>query len=532
MYKYSLLLILFLSPTTGWSKKIESLKPEPAPTSYIQSDIDNLCSAKMAGRLVGTEGEQAAADYLQQRFIDIGIPPYNNKYIWDFTFKSGLRLGNNSYFKIFENKLVTGTDVIFLPYAKENVMKGFALPKVYEPDNVWLVPISTLMTKVSNNAQKIFYDHAVQCIAQHASGVVFLNDNDVTHDLSPTDLTSFEQLSVPVAFITSKAYLEYIKPNLKMDWISVDAKLGYENANTTGRNVIASIDNKSPFSIVIAAHYDHLGDMSGLCKGADYNASGVAALLAIAEMVKTYKLKRFNYIFIALSGKEADMQGSKSFVMQNEFVLNNISCMIDLNMVGRLNAARDVYVSGTGTTADWNVILQKMNKGFMLHTDTSGISYTDANTFYNKNIPVLTISTGFHDDYMRVSDDETKINYSGILEIASYTYRMLSEMDKQTKMIFNKTVDILPLFSKLRSDLGLLHDLSFNQNGMRVATTLPGSKGAAAGIKSGDVITKIGLFNIIDHEDFIEAMTKTEPGKETIILVKRGNNEFKFFVVL
>lgn len=529
--KYVLFVGLFMS-LNCFGKKIDD-KSDNTPAGKIKNDISELCSAKFEGRLAGTDGEKLAADYIENRFKEMNIPEYKSKYQWDFTFKGGVRLGNNAYFKVFENKLAIGADVIFLPYGKGNSLMGSAMPNVNEPDNVWLIPISKLKLNVASNPQKVLHDYAQDCANQQASAVLFLNDVDASQDLSMLNLNSFEQVKVPVLFMNAKAYQTHIKPNLRKDWIEIDGKLGYENSNVTSRNVIACIDNKAPFNIVIAAHYDHIGNTGTLYQGADHNASGVAALLSVAEMVKAYNLKRFNYIFLALSGHESDMQGAKAFLQQNEFMLNNISCMINLDMLGRLdNAKKELFVNGVGTSPAWGPLLQKVNKGLSLQIDSTGVGYSDYNLFYYKSIPVLNVSTGYHDDYNRESDEEKKINYNGIVEISGFVYRMIFDLDKQSKLIFNITKNMMAELSNLKSDIGVIHDFTFNQNGCRIAATLPGSTADKAGMLHGDVIIKIGAFNIIDLEDYKEALSKSITGKEITIVVKRGKTDYKFFVVL
>ena len=533
MFKKELLLFLLCLPSLLFAKKPEPNKEDNTPFAKINNDVRTLCSAEYGGRLAGTPGEDLSATYIQNRFKSIGILPYKNKYEWEFDFKGGARIGNNAYFNIFDNKLTIGTDVIFLPYGKGNDIKGFALPNVNEPDNVWLIPISKLNLLSSNSPQKLLYEFASNCASKKANAIVFLNDVNISQDLTMMNLNTFESLNIPIVFMNYKAYQSYIKPNLKKDWIEVEAKMGYENVNILSKNVIASIDNKAPFNIVIAAHYDHLGNQGVLYQGADNNASGVAALLSVAEMVKNYGLKRFNYIFIAFSGTEFDLQGSKAFIQQNDYLLNNISCMINLDKVGRYDAIKkNIFINGVGTSPIWMPTLAKINKGFNLNIDSTGVGYGDYNSFYYKNIPVLNISTGYNDDYNRPSDDEKKINYQGIFEVSSYTYRLLSELDKQTKLIFNKTKEIVPDLDKLKTDIGIIHELTYNQNGCRIATTLPGSKADKAGMLSGDVLVKIGAFPIIDFEDYIEALTKTTKGVETTFIVKRDKKEYKFFLVL
>lgn len=533
MIKKCMLFAVMLISINCFGKKPEGNKENNTALVKIKNDIAVLCSDTFEGRLAGSMGEKLSADYIESRFKEMNIEPYKNKYQWDFNFKGGVRLGNNAYFKVFENKLTIGTDVIFLPFGKGNTIRGSAMPNVNEPDNVWLIPVSILKLNTTNNPQKILYEYAAQCAQKTASAVLFFNDTDPSQDLSMLNLNSFDQIDIPVVYMNAKAYQAHIKPNLKKDWIEIEGRMGYENASVISRNVIASIDNKAPFNVVIAAHYDHLGNGGALYKGADNNSSGMAALLAVAEMVKGYNLKRFNYIFIAFSGKEFDMQGSKAFIQQNEFMLNNISCMINLDMVGRYdNNKKELFISGTGTSPVWMPLLQKVNKGYVFQVDSSGVGYGDYNAFYYKNIPVLNVSTGFNDDYNRVTDDETRINYTGIADISAYVFRIVSELDKQTKLIFNLTKDLMPELKKLKSDIGIIHDLTFNQNGCRIATTLPESKAAKAGMLNGDVIIKIGAFNIIDMDDYIEALSKTAPGKETTIIARRGKTDYKFFVVL
>lgn len=516
-----------------FGKKPDANKEDNSPLTLIKNDITALCSDRFEGRLTGTAGDGQSADYIESRFKALNIEPYKNKYQWDYNFKGGVRLGNSAYFKVFENKLLLGSEVIFLPFGKGTAMSGSAMPLVNEPDNIWMIPISKLKLGTTNNPQKILRDHAAECAGKSASAVLFLNDEDESKDLSMTNLNSFESVDIPVAFMNARAYQAYVKPALKGDWIVIDGKLGYENANVLSRNVIASIDNKAPLSIVIAAHYDHLGNTGALMKGADNNASGIAALLAVASLIKANNLKRFNYIFIAFSGHEVDFQGAKAFVQQNEFMLNSISCFIDLDGVGRLDPSKkELFINGVGTSPGWGPMLQKANKGFVYNVDSSGVGYGDYNTFYYKNIPVLNISTGFTDDYRRASDDESKLNYSGIYEIASFVFRLTAELDKQTKMIFNLTRNIIPELKKLKSDIGVVHDLTFTENGCRVATTLPDSKAAKAGMLKGDVIIKIGPFPIIDIDDYIEAIDKSATGKEVTIIVKRGKIDYKFFVVI
>jgi aminopeptidase YwaD len=496
----------------------------------LRQDVEYLASADLQGRLTGTDGEQKAATYIESRFRNMGIQPYKNKYQWAFTANVGTRIGSNAYFSVFNTRLNLNSDLVFLPYSKGNTIFGSVYPKVYEENQVWLVPMSEARVIETNDFQKRIYDYARDCMNRKSGAVVFYNDIGTNYDFSPLNLNQYEALSIPVAIMNHKAYLTHLKANMHKDWIEIDAKLGYENANTTGTNVIAMIDNKAPLTIVIAAHYDHLGEGY---PGADDNASGIAALLQIAEQISSLKLNRYNFLFAAFSGKEQDHQGSKAFIKQNEHQLNAFAAMIDLDMLGRYNqVSKELFIGGGATSPYWIPALQKINKGYVLKIDSSGTGYSDYSVFYQNNVPALRLSTGYHNDYMKNTDVATRINYSGLMSVIQYVSSLLTDMNLNSKPVFTKTNDYIPRIESLKTNLGIIPDNSFEQNGIRVGACLPNKMAEKAGILNGDIISKIGEFIIVDMNDYIEALTKTDKGKETTIIVKRDKYEFKFFVVL
>lgn len=508
-------------------------KEDNTALTKIKNDINTFCSALFEGRLTGSKGDSLTANYIESRFKQIAISPYKGRYQWDYFFKGSAKVGSGAFFNVQYKPLNIGNEVIILPFGKGVTISGKVLPYVDEPNNIWMIPCSKLNLRSTNEPQKLLYEYAKRCENNSVTAIVFFNDIAEDLDMEANTSMPYESVTMPVVYINHKAYLTFVKPYMKKDWIDIYAKLGYENTTINTQNIIGYIDNKALYNIVIAAHYDHLGNMGVLYKGADNNASGVAGLLSLAEMIKAYGLKRYNYIFVTHSGYETDMQGIKSFLKQNEFILSNIACFVNLNMIGRFNnVQQDIYLSGIGTSPVWMPAILKSNKNYKLHIDSTGTGWGAYRLFYAKEIPVLNISTGYHDDYMRATDDEKKINIQGIADIASFTYRIIAEIDKQNKPLCTKVQDEYGKIAALKSDLGIIHDFSYDQNGCKVACTLPGSKAAKAGILSGDVIVKMGTFNIIDTDDYVDAIKKSTIGKEITIMVKRNNTEFKFFITL
>ena len=174
-----------------------------------------------------------------------------------------------------------------------------------------------------------------------------------------------------------------------------------------GYNVIGFCDNNQKETIIIGAHYDHLGKggagslNSGkkeIHNGADDNASGVSILINLIQQLSDNKL--YNYLFIAFSGEEEGLLGSSYFVKNPTIDLTNVRFMLNFDMVGRLNTKKELAINGVGTSKKWENLLKKANKShFKLITSESGIGPSDHTPFYLENIPVLHFFTGQHIDY-------------------------------------------------------------------------------------------------------------------------------------
>lgn len=198
-------------------------------------------------------------------------------------------------------------------------------------------------------------------------------------------------------------------------------------------NVIGFLDNKAPYTIVIGAHYDHLGEGrqgSSLAKnsegqihnGADDNASGVAGLLELARHYATNdQTEPFNFLFIGFGAEELGLQGSRFFVNQPTVPLEKLDFMVCLDMIGRYDPNRGVGVGGYGTSDAWPAVFDGVKGPVKFFTDRPGNGGSDNASFYAKNIPVLFFHTGGHPDYHRPTDDADKVDSQaeeGILRVA------------------------------------------------------------------------------------------------------------------
>ncbi len=123
-----------------------------------------------------------------------------------------------------------------------------------------------------------------------------------------------DPIAIPVVYITREAKRKYLKDESAS--VEIRLKVGFADRKRTGHNVVGFLNNGAATTVVIGAHYDHLGhgeDGNSLYhgkdsvtfNGADDNASGVAGMIELARMVAASRLKANNYLFVAFSGGRA-----------------------------------------------------------------------------------------------------------------------------------------------------------------------------------------------------------------------------------
>ncbi|MFO7260657.1 MAG: M20/M25/M40 family metallo-hydrolase [bacterium] len=317
----------------------------------------------------------------------------------------------------------------------------------------------------------------------------------------------------------------------------------------TGRNVIARLEGRDPALrdefIVIGAHYDHLGrggfgslapETDAVHNGADDNASGVAALLAIAERLAANPPAR-SVIFIAFTGEEVGLLGSAHYTAHPAAPLERTRAMLNLDMVGRLGEG-PLIVYGTGTAAEWDGILDTAASaaGVELARKEDGYGPSDHTSFYLKDIPVLHFFTNTHDDYHRPSDDWERIDVQGIervVAVAEAAARAVA--DRPAALTLRRGVGTPPSASQNRgygAYLGSIPDYTPAERGVRVAGVREGSPADLAGLQAGDVIVGFDDQEIADIYAMTEALRARKPGDTVRIRVLREGKEITVTAVL
>jgi hypothetical protein len=301
----------------------------------------------------------------------------------------------------------------------------------------------------------------------------------------------------------------------------------------TGKNVIGYCDNGAENTVVIGAHYDHLGyggegslhagEVGEIHNGADDNASGIAAMLELARKLRgAESLRQNNYLFIAFSGEEKGLWGSKSFVKNPTIPLTHINYVINMDMVGRLDSNK-LAINGVGTSSKWKGILEKSNTMKLnLILGESGIGPSDHTSFYLEGIPCLHLFTGQHSDYHKPSDDFEKVNMAGIRQTTEFIYWLIFYAQEDGKLDYQKTKSDKTKAPRFKVTLGVMPDYMFQGKGMRIDGVIPERPAEKSGLQKGDVVIKMGDVEIENMHSYMKGLAQFNPGDKARVKVKRG----------
>lgn len=318
-----------------------------------------------------------------------------------------------------------------------------------------------------------------------------------------------------------------------------DAEFSSEknDSTETGKNVIAYIDNKAEYTVVIGAHYDHLGmggegslyrEGDAIHNGADDNASGVAMMLHLADSLqKTNSPKNNNYLFIAFSGEEEGLLGSNYFVKNPTIDTKKVTYMLNMDMVGRLNSENTLAVYGVGTSPNLKQTVNANAGNLNIVENESGVGPSDHTSFYLSDIPVLHFFTGQHEDYHKPSDDTEKVNFQGMEMVSNYIFSIIKDLDSQQKLAFRKTKNESEVVPDFKVTLGVVPDYLFSGKGMRIDGVSEERPAQKAGLQKGDIVVKMGEYEVIDMMSYMKCLSKFEKGQTTNVTVERDGKSLE-----
>jgi len=326
--------------------------------------------------------------------------------------------------------------------------------------------------------------------------------------------------------------------------VTVKVHAAVEREKRTGHNVVAYLPATTPVTTVakpwvaLGAHYDHLGhgeagntlagkdDAGKVHFGADDNASGSAAVLAVASAIA--KQPRRRHVLVGWwSGEELGLIGSSAFAAAPPVPLDQIAAYLNFDMVGRMQDNK-LTVQATGTSPVWAKVLEQANvaAGFDLMVQQDPYQPTDVATFNSSSVPCLSFFTGTHADYHKPSDTADKIDYEDLDRVVAFAAAIVRRLEEMPDA---------PQFTKVEQQTqsgggragvrvftGTIPDYSTEVKGLLLSGVIGGGPAEQAGLQKGDVIVEIAGQTIANIYDYTYALDVLKIGQPAKLVYMRG----------
>lgn len=323
--------------------------------------------------------------------------------------------------------------------------------------------------------------------------------------------------------------------------VKIEVALIRERGTTA--NVIGILPGTDPRlkdeSIVIGAHYDHLGrggegslapdEIGKIHPGADDNASGTTGVMALARTFAARGGLPRTLVFVGFAGEELGLLGSSHYAQQPVTPLDKTVLMLNMDMIGRLKDDT-LYVFGVDSGTGLRELVARAADGLPLKLQLRGdpFSPSDHTSFYTHERPVLFLFTGAHSDYHKPGDTWEKINPQGMATVLTLAARIVERVGSATPP---------PVYVKVAAPaarggagygpfFGVVPDFGEAERpGVRLSGVRPGSPADKAGVKPGDIIIRFAGVEVKTLEDLTFALRSRRSGDKVEVILLRDGKE-------
>lgn len=595
-------------------------------TSYI-AHIRYLASDELEGRQPGTPGFNTAAEYVASKFQEYGLKPggADGSYFQPFQVRGDKRFdpaGASLKISSLSREPVIGVDWTPLSFTKVGDMDGplaFGGYCITAPDHeyddfasfdptgkVLLVFRQEPRSADKNatfggddpSAYALFIRKANTAADKGAKGLIIVNPPSRAPEKDELEKWSRMQSAmsyrIPIIQVTRALANDILKsanmPDLTtlendlnthrepastdLANVTVDIKTGVLQPDSNTENVLGVLpgDGSTDEYIVVGAHLDHVGnvprwgsnsDVPEIHNGADDNASGSAGILELARVFAASPPHRRNILFIAFSGEEMGLLGSKHYVQNPTVELSKIRAMINFDMIGRLsNNKFDVW--GIPSGKEFEDIVRRAAEPLGIKYGAPSVKAdlfgrSDHASFHKKGIPVLFPCTNTHKQYHKPDDDTELIDAEGAVRIIEMTHAVLTELVNMTdgptfvsdeapaapssspssspsdaapqdQQTASKGDDKAPPRPGVRMGIGPSYD--DKGPGVLADSVMEDSAAQKGGMKAGDRIVEIDKRNIDSIYTYMDVLQRYKPGDEIEVIVERGGQRVSLKIKL
>ncbi len=573
--------------------------PPVPPAEWLLDQVKILSAPDTEGRSSGTPGADRAARHIATVFQGAGLAPGGDSgtHLQAFPVTTGIRLGPANSFAVLAppaRSLALGRDFMPLAVSSDGGETGdlvFAGYGITAPDlryddyagldvrgKIVLVLTEEPRTRDPSSPfrrpEAYHYSersHKIINAREHGARAIVL----VAHPRASTDaLPELRGISQPwgiLAAAVTRAVADsllashgkrlpeladaidqsFAPRSFPLAGVRVRLEVRLIRERGTTLNVVGILPGTDPRleheAIVIGAHYDHLGrggegslapDQVGVIHpGADDNASGTAAVMALARAFAAAGGAPRTLVFVAFAGEEMGLLGSSHFARTPPFPRGKTVLMLNLDMVGRLRDGK-LYVAGVDSGDGLRATVIDAGRGLGLTPELRGdpFSPSDHTAFYTSGVPVLFFFTGAHSDYHRPSDTWEKLNPQGLETVTTFAARVVAAI---------ASAAAAPAYVRLQAApggerrggygpfFGVVPDFGQpEQPGAKISGVRPGSPADKAGVRAGDIIVGFGGVAVKTLDDLTFALRAKRPGDRVEVVVVRDGREHRTEAVL
>jgi hypothetical protein len=338
--------------------------------------------------------------------------------------------------------------------------------------------------------------------------------------------------------------------------IEIRGRVDVLTTDASVRNIVGVLPGRGELaeeSVIVGAHYDHLGfggpgslepDLKAVHNGADDNASGVAAMLCGIEGLRR-RLESAaggwrTLVVLAFAAEEIGLGGSSRYVRDPLFPLESTVAMVNLDMVGRLREQRLVAL-GSESADEWETLLRSEARDLELSLTTGGDGYgpSDQMPFYQNGIPVVFLFTGSHSEYHTPADDVATLNLEGGGRIARFLEALLVKLMTRSERLTYRAASGGPTLAGdsrgYGAYMGTIPDystLGAREDGVPLSGVRAGGPADRAGLRGGDVIVEMAGVEIRNLYDMTFVLREHRPGESIAVTVLRGGERVSLLTTL